>query len=166
MDGIDVVELLDGNLDLGLGGAALNNEDEGVVVLDLLHGSLCAPISGAIIDLKSHKPVVKGFWIRAYWSRAVWRTTALRGYRGLRVRARVLGLQSCKVSSSVFLFRITLTYRLKCTLVRILRAPLPWAPATAAFLAAGLEAGLEAGLAAGLAPVVFLAGAIDLPIPV
>ena len=44
MDGINVVELLDGNLDLGLGGAALNNEDEGVVVLDLLHGSLCMQV--------------------------------------------------------------------------------------------------------------------------
>lgn len=40
LDGVDVVELLQGSLDLGLVGLDIDNEDEGVVLLDLLHGAL------------------------------------------------------------------------------------------------------------------------------
>lgn len=40
LDGIDVVELLQGVLDLSLVGQSVDDEDEGVVLLDLLHGAL------------------------------------------------------------------------------------------------------------------------------
>lgn len=40
LDGVDVIELLEGSLDLGLVGLDVDNEDEGVVLLDLLHGTL------------------------------------------------------------------------------------------------------------------------------
>lgn len=40
LDGVDVVELLEGLLDLGLVGLDIDDEDEGVVLLDLLHGAL------------------------------------------------------------------------------------------------------------------------------
>ena len=37
---VDLVHLLDGGADLGLVGVNVNNKDQGVVVLDLLHGGL------------------------------------------------------------------------------------------------------------------------------
>lgn len=40
LDGVDVVELLQGVLDLSLVGLDVDDEDEGVVLLDLLHGAL------------------------------------------------------------------------------------------------------------------------------
>lgn len=40
LDGVDVVELLQGLLDLGLVGLDVDDEDEGVVLLNLLHGAL------------------------------------------------------------------------------------------------------------------------------
>lgn len=40
LDGVDVVELLEGLLDLSLVGLDVDNEYEGVVLLDLLHGAL------------------------------------------------------------------------------------------------------------------------------
>lgn len=40
LDGLDVVELLEGLLDLALVGLDVDDEDEGVVFLDLLHGAL------------------------------------------------------------------------------------------------------------------------------
>lgn len=40
LDGVDVVELLQGSLDLGLVGLDVDDEDEGVVLLNLLHGAL------------------------------------------------------------------------------------------------------------------------------
>jgi hypothetical protein len=40
LDGVNVVELLESLLDLSLVGLDVNNEDEGVVLLDLLHGAL------------------------------------------------------------------------------------------------------------------------------
>ena len=39
-DGVNVVELLQGSLDLGLVGLDVDNEDQGVVLLHLLHGAL------------------------------------------------------------------------------------------------------------------------------
>lgn len=40
LDGVNVVELLEGTLDLSLVGLDVDNEDEGVVLLHLLHGAL------------------------------------------------------------------------------------------------------------------------------
>ena len=40
LDGLDVVELLEGLLDLALVGLDVDDEDKGVVFLDLLHGAL------------------------------------------------------------------------------------------------------------------------------
>jgi hypothetical protein len=40
LEGLDVVELADGLLDLALVGLGVDDEDEGVVLLDLLHGRL------------------------------------------------------------------------------------------------------------------------------
>ena len=40
LDGVDVVELLEGQLDLGLVGLDVDDEDQGVVLLHLLHGAL------------------------------------------------------------------------------------------------------------------------------
>lgn len=40
LDGVDVIELLQGLLDLSLVGQSVDDEDEGVVLLDLLHGAL------------------------------------------------------------------------------------------------------------------------------
>jgi len=40
LDGIDIVELLQGLLDLSLVGTDVDDKDEGVVLLDLLHGAL------------------------------------------------------------------------------------------------------------------------------
>ena len=40
LDGVNVVELLEGKLDLGLVGLDIDDEDEGVVLLHLLHGAL------------------------------------------------------------------------------------------------------------------------------
>lgn len=40
LEGINVVELLEGLLDLGLVGLDVDDEDEGVVLLHLLHGAL------------------------------------------------------------------------------------------------------------------------------
>jgi hypothetical protein len=40
LDGVDVVELLESLLDLTLVGLDVDDEDEGVVLLDLLHGAL------------------------------------------------------------------------------------------------------------------------------
>lgn len=40
LDGVDVVELLEGKLDLGLVGLDIDDEDESVVLLHLLHGAL------------------------------------------------------------------------------------------------------------------------------
>lgn len=40
LDGVNVVELLQGELDLGLVGLDVDNEDKGVVLLHLLHGAL------------------------------------------------------------------------------------------------------------------------------
>lgn len=40
LDGVNVVELLEGKLDLSLVGLDIDNEDEGVVLLHLLHGAL------------------------------------------------------------------------------------------------------------------------------
>jgi hypothetical protein len=40
LDGVNVIKLLEGKLDLGLVGLDVDNEDEGVVFLDLLHGRL------------------------------------------------------------------------------------------------------------------------------
>jgi hypothetical protein len=40
LDGVNVVKLLEGKLDLGLVGLDVDNEDEGVVLLNLLHGGL------------------------------------------------------------------------------------------------------------------------------
>lgn len=40
LDGVNVVELLEGQLDLGLVGLDVDDEDEGVVLLHLLHGAL------------------------------------------------------------------------------------------------------------------------------
>lgn len=40
LDGVNIVELLEGTLDLSLVGLDVDNEDEGVVLLHLLHGAL------------------------------------------------------------------------------------------------------------------------------
>lgn len=40
LDGVDIVELLEGKLDLSLVGLDVDDEDEGVVLLHLLHGAL------------------------------------------------------------------------------------------------------------------------------
>lgn len=40
LDGVDVIKLLEGELDLGLVGLDIDDEDEGVVLLNLLHGRL------------------------------------------------------------------------------------------------------------------------------
>jgi hypothetical protein len=40
LDGVDIVELLQGLLDLSLVGTDVDDEDQGVVLLDLLHGAL------------------------------------------------------------------------------------------------------------------------------
>lgn len=40
LDGVDVVKLLEGKLDLSLVGLNIDDEDEGVVLLHLLHGAL------------------------------------------------------------------------------------------------------------------------------
>lgn len=40
LDGVNVVELLQGLLDLSLIGQSVDDEDESVVLLDLLHGAL------------------------------------------------------------------------------------------------------------------------------
>lgn len=40
LDGVNVVELLEGQLDLGLVGLDIDDEDQGVVLLHLLHGAL------------------------------------------------------------------------------------------------------------------------------
>ncbi len=40
LDGVNVVELLESTLDLSLVGLDVDNEDEGVVLLHLLHGAL------------------------------------------------------------------------------------------------------------------------------
>ena len=40
LDGVNVVELLQGLLDLSLVGQSVDDEDQGVVLLDLLHGAL------------------------------------------------------------------------------------------------------------------------------
>lgn len=40
LEGVNVVELLEGALDLGLVGLDIDDEDKGVVLLDLLHGAL------------------------------------------------------------------------------------------------------------------------------
>lgn len=40
LDGVNVVELLEGSLDLGLVGLDVDDEDKSVVLLDLLHGAL------------------------------------------------------------------------------------------------------------------------------
>lgn len=40
LDGVNVVQLLKSSLDLALVGLDINNEDKGVVLLDLLHGGL------------------------------------------------------------------------------------------------------------------------------
>ena len=40
LDGVNIVQLLDGTLDLALVGLDINDEDKGVVLLDLLHGAL------------------------------------------------------------------------------------------------------------------------------
>lgn len=40
LDSVNVVELLQGQLDLGLVGLDVDNEDKGVVLLNLLHGGL------------------------------------------------------------------------------------------------------------------------------
>jgi len=40
LDGVDVIELLQGLLDLGLVGFNIDDEDEGVLLLDLLQGAL------------------------------------------------------------------------------------------------------------------------------
>ncbi len=40
LDGVDVIELLQGLLDLGLVGLDIDDEDEGVLLLDLLQGTL------------------------------------------------------------------------------------------------------------------------------
>ena len=40
LDGVNVVELLKSHLDLALVGLDVDNEDKGVVLLDLLHGGL------------------------------------------------------------------------------------------------------------------------------
>lgn len=40
LDGVDVVKLLQGLLDLSLVGLDVDDEDKGVVLLDLLHGAL------------------------------------------------------------------------------------------------------------------------------
>lgn len=40
LNGVNVIELLEGLLDLGLVGLGVDNEDKGVVLLNLLHGTL------------------------------------------------------------------------------------------------------------------------------
>jgi hypothetical protein len=40
LDGVNIVQLLKGLLDLGLVGSDVDDEDKGVVLLDLLHGAL------------------------------------------------------------------------------------------------------------------------------
>jgi hypothetical protein len=40
LDGVNVVQLLNSGLDLALVGLDVDNEDQGVVLLDLLHGAL------------------------------------------------------------------------------------------------------------------------------
>ena len=40
LDGVNVIELLEGNLDLGLVGLDINDEDQGVLLLNLLQGAL------------------------------------------------------------------------------------------------------------------------------
>jgi len=40
LDGVNVIELLKGQLDLGLVGLDIDDEDEGVLLLDLLQGTL------------------------------------------------------------------------------------------------------------------------------
>lgn len=40
LNGVDVIQLLEGKLDLGLVGLDVDDEDEGVVLLNLLHGAL------------------------------------------------------------------------------------------------------------------------------
>lgn len=40
LGGLNVIELLDGILDLSLVGLDINEEDKGVIILELLHGSL------------------------------------------------------------------------------------------------------------------------------
>lgn len=40
LEGVNVVQLLQGSLDLGLVGLDIDDEDEGVVLLNLLHGRL------------------------------------------------------------------------------------------------------------------------------
>lgn len=40
LDGVDVIQLLEGKLDLGLVGLDIHDENESVVLLHLLHGTL------------------------------------------------------------------------------------------------------------------------------
>ena len=63
LDSIDIVELLQGLLDLSLVGLDIYNEDEGVVLLNLLHGTLG-------IERVDNDLVLIKTWL--VWNRATW----------------------------------------------------------------------------------------------
>lgn len=90
--GLDVVQLLDGILDLTLIRLDINDEDQGVVLLNLLHRRLRVQRSSFSVNqtflrtkLTTHETIVLNWSIRGAWG------TDLRGYLGSRESRRVLG---------------------------------------------------------------------------
>lgn len=63
LEGLDVVELVDGVLDLVLVGVVADDEDKGVVLLDLLHGGL----SGQWVLDDAEVVHLGGLWGRLAW---------------------------------------------------------------------------------------------------
>ena len=63
LDGVDVVELLESLLDLALVGLEVDNEDKGVVLLNLLHGTL------GVEWVNDHLVLIKTWRM---WDRLAW----------------------------------------------------------------------------------------------
>ena len=106
---VEIVQLLDGELDLPrvrspmteaqtnlvLVGAAVDNEDDGVVLLNLLEGGLRAMVGNGR-KARRAAPVVRGCLTTVYASRALELTSDLRGYLGARTGRKVLGLRAMR----------------------------------------------------------------------
>jgi hypothetical protein len=85
---LDTVQTLNSRLDLGLVGALVNDEDQGVVILNLLHRRLYSKHEHNFLQIEiemNNQPVVNGWRTTLWLSSLETRAEDWRGYLGLRV---------------------------------------------------------------------------------
>lgn len=118
LNGVDVIELLQSLLDLGLVGLGVDDEDQGVVLLNLLHGALSVERVNDDLVLVQARLVRERLAVVLRRSRQLQGLGTMEGRRGadlaLLVRVVLNDISIANESNSIFI-RL-LTYALQCCL--------------------------------------------------